>query len=365
MIKMYKKLLILSMGLSLICHAALSQQELCLITPHKFTDPASKPLYEIPTNSRYIVSRSEPGTPDIVYYMSMPEANQFPIAILCTGSSSRNDVESVIYFHRYFLQELMDLRVGVVTLEQWGVDGMNVDVKSFMEHYTRSARLQDHITLIDHLRTNPPCGWDGTLIFIGCSEGGPLVTALTIEYANITRATINWSGAGDWNWRDELWAFVQNMRESAPWWFRLWDLVPRWMPFALPYPHDRGEYDAIMDATIQDPCTDKEFLGMTYLYHADALQWCTIAYDKIKTPYLVVAGAQDSFVESCDAFVSKAQDAGADITYMRIPDMDHYIRDRPDIVAHSFEWLERQLKEVSDLDSAARFAAKRAHSYAP
>ena len=53
--------------------------------------------------------------------------------------------------------------------------------------------------VINHLLKDPPKGWSGKFIFVGVSEGGPLVTALTAEYADITLATINWSGAGDWN----------------------------------------------------------------------------------------------------------------------------------------------------------------------
>jgi pimeloyl-ACP methyl ester carboxylesterase len=211
-----------------------------------------------------------------------------------------------------------------------------------MKHYTRSARLQDHRTVINHLRADPPRGWNGNLIFIGCSEGGPLITALTIEYAEITRATINWCGAGDWNWRDELWAFVQNLKREASWWFKLWDMLPRWLPYASPLPYDRNEYDNAMNETIADPCTDIEFLGMTSLYHADAQQWPSLTYDKIKTPYLVVAGAKDSIIESCNKFVHKAQKAGAPVTYMYIPDMDHYVRHRPDVIEDSFKWLAQQ-----------------------
>lgn len=81
------------------------------------------------------------------------------------------------------------------------------------------------------------------------------------------------------------------------------------------------------------------FIGMTYAYHADALTWSEIDYKKLKTPYLVVSGALDSFVVSSDAFVKKAQDYNVDVTYFRVDDMDHYIRYRPDIIQKSFDWL--------------------------
>lgn len=86
---------------------------------------------------------------------------------------------------------------------------------------------------------------------------------------------------------------------------------------------------------------DKYFLGMTYKYHADALCYPEFEYSKIKNPFLVVAGAQDSSIISSDRFVQQAQAAGANITYLRVADMDHYVRKRPDIIAQSFEWLKQ------------------------
>lgn len=324
----------------------LPEQEVNHITPYKYTDPAKELEYEIPVSSRYTTSRHAAGAPDIVYYMSKPKADSYPLAVLCTGSSNRDTIGSVIHFHRYFLQEFMDLYVGVVTVEQWGVDGSIVQVEEFMNHYTRSQRLQDHITVIENLIVNRPSGWNGKLIFLGVSEGGPLITALTIQYPDVTLATVNWVGAGDWNWRDELWAFINDMRKKWPWWVKVWDWIPRWLPYSSDIPKNRQEYDVCMDETVLHPRTDKEFLGMTYQYHADALQWSMVEYEKIKTPYLVVAGVEDSIIDSCDAFVCKAQDTNVNITYMRILDMDHYVRKRPDIITQSFSWLEQQLKDI-------------------
>ena len=180
-------------------------------------------------------------------------------------------------------------------------------------------------------------------IFFGISEGGPLIISLTTQYSDITRATINWVGAGDWSWRDELWAFIVNMRKNAPWWMKLCDAMPRWMPFAFDIPKTRNDYDAIMDSALEDPCVEKEFMGMTYRYHADALTYPSPEYDAIRTPFLVVVGSLDPMIDSCDAFVERARIAGAPITYIRVPDMDHYVRTRLDIIEQTFEWLKRQV----------------------
>ena len=89
--------------------------------------------------------------------------------------------------------------------------------------------------------------------------------------------------------------------------------------------------------------SDEEFLGMTYQYHADALLYAAPRYTQIKTPFFVVSGAQDTIIQSSDAFVQKAKDAGVLLTYERVEDMDHYVRKRPDIILKSFEWLRHQL----------------------
>ncbi len=84
--------------------------------------------------------------------------------------------------------------------------------------------------------------------------------------------------------------------------------------------------------------------GMTYFYHADAFQKPPIDYSRIRSPFLVVEGTEDSTIESCDQFVQKAIEAGALIIYFRIDGMDHWIRKRPDVIDRSFEWLKQQLQ---------------------
>lgn len=309
------------------------------ITPYKFTD--SMPYYEIPASSRFAVNRPEKEAPDVIGYFSAPKSDSYPIAILCGGSSSAADVQSIIHFHRYFLQEFLDLNAGVITLEQRGVNGNEVDVKEFMEHYTRSNRLKDHQMVIDYLMLNPPKGWNGNFIFLGVSEGGPIVTSLSAEYSNNTLATINWSGAGDWSWREELWVFLQKLlmdNPECPHQVKLQDCKTCSEQIT-----SKDRYDGFMDDILLHPTSDECFLGMTYKYHADAMLYPRVDYKKIRTPFLVVAGAEDTIIHSSDAFVEKAKNSGVNVTYLRVEDMDHYVRKRPDIINQSFEWLKNQL----------------------
>jgi hypothetical protein len=62
-----------------------------------------------------------------------------------------------------------------------------------------------------------------------------------------------------------------------------------------------------MDKTLTDPTPEKEFMGMTYMDHADALNWPDIDYKELKSPYLGVSGAKDTFIQSSDDFVRKAK----------------------------------------------------------
>lgn len=318
------------------------------ITPYtfesSFEEEQKKSTYIIPSSSRYVVQRVEDGAPGIIYYVSKPKQQKsFPIAILCPGSTQSNNIDSVIHFHRYFLQEFLDLGMAVITVEQWGVDGHAVDKQEFMAHYTRSQRLQDHQRVIEHLFAHPLEGWNGKFVLLGVSEGGTLVTNLTECYSDSIIATINWSGAGDLSWQEELWAFIEAFRKQMSWYLKLWDCMPAWVPFSFKVPKTKNDYDVYMQSILPNPSTEKYFMGMTYKYHVDAMLYLPHDYKKIRSAFLVVSGAQDSLITSSDAFVQKAQEAGAPVTYMRIEDMDHYIRHRFDIIKKSFEWLREQL----------------------
>lgn len=340
------RMLLLMIGLLLRVPDVFALQE---ITPYKYTNQErSKGLsfYKIPASSRYTLTRE--NNSELIYYLSKPQQSSFPIAILCGGSSSRNDIVSIIHFYRYFLKEFLDLGCAVVAIEQQGVDNDKINVDEFLEHYTRSARLNDHRLVIDYLSANPPKGWNGKFIFLGVSEGGPLVITLTADYSDRTIATINWAGAGDWPWEDELWVFMKNLEKTLPWHIKVRMKLPSWMPLSIDLyiPNSRNDFDELIGETIKNPTSTKELFGMTYKYHADAItEYPAYDYSKIKTPFLVVAGESDTIIQSCDAFVQKAKNSGAPMTYMRIEGMDHYIRHRPDIIDQSFVWLKECIKK--------------------
>jgi pimeloyl-ACP methyl ester carboxylesterase len=298
--------------------------------------------YNIPPSIRFTIEREESASP-IVYYFSPPDtySRGYPILILCEGSSSKGNIGSVFFIREYFAKRVQPLQVGYLTVEKWGVDGNHVDEKEFWCHYSRLQRLKDHLAVIDHLRECPPPGWSGELIFIGVSEGGPVVTDLSITCPD-TLATINWVGAGDWCWADELWQFFRSWKQSS-FWIRFYDAIPRWLPFSSDIPSTRQEFDNLIDYIINNPTPNQWLGGMTYLYHADAILQPPGDYSRIRSPFLVVKGTADSDIESSDQFVQKALQAGASITYFRVEGMDHWLRKRPDVIDQSFDWLEQQL----------------------
>lgn len=270
---------------------------------------------------------------ETVFYLTTPKAQtKFPIAVVCEGSSLANDLSSVWGLHQYLQKDLESLGLAVLTIEKQGIDADKIDKSRFFAHYTRSERFSDHIGIIDSLLKNPPPGFDGRLIFIGASEGGPLVNQLSIHYPQ-TIATINWSGAGDWSWPDEIWAWGEHMRKEQPFLAGLygwWHNVPK----------TRAGFDAVMAETMQDPSDQRWFLGMTYRYHADAIKTPSLDYHKIHAPMLVVCGTKDSLIDSCDAFANKAKAANAPITFWRVEGMEHRIsQNKENLIPKSFEWL--------------------------
>lgn len=313
------------------------------ITPYKFNSYEDiDPLYVIPNSCRFTTSRPSPGSPDLIYYLSTPNKSSYPIAILCEGSSNPSKLSSVIHFHRYFLEEFLDLGCAVLTLEQWGINGQEINEKDFMEHYTRSQRLEDHDTLIQHLIKNPPRGWNGQFVLFGVSEGGPIVTSLSEKYASLSTATINLSGAGDFPWVDELWIFIEKLKTKNP-------NCPHSVPLStcqscMDLIGTKENYSLLMKTILENPSTDEFFMGMTYKYHADAMTYHPFNLDKINTPFLAVAGGQDPAINSFDSFASKMESTNTCFSYYKIEGMDHYVRKRPDVIERVFDWLLEQLK---------------------
>lgn len=308
------------------------------ITPFKYDE--IKPEYEVPEDSRFVVKRSFKR--DVVYYLSKPEKASYPIAVLIDGSSSIGSVSSVIHFHRYFLQECLDLGMGALSVESLGVDGQKIDEKKWRYHYKRSGRVLWNKKAIEALKKNPPAGWNGKLVFIAVSEGGAIANELAAKYKNETLAVVNLCGASGKRWIEHVWNFVQKLdREDVLCSHKFIIRDCNRCKDIL----NRGWLNFIMGSIRWENSPYENFLGMSGVYHADAMGFPLPKYKKLTMPYLAVAGELDHDIECSDLFVEKAKEAGMDITYFRVEGMDHYIRKRPDILEQTFEWLGERVKD--------------------
>ena len=66
---------------------------------------AESPTYNIRPSVRFTLDREGSASP-LVYYFSKPDAAQdYPILVLCEGSSSKEDLGSVFFIREYFSEE--------------------------------------------------------------------------------------------------------------------------------------------------------------------------------------------------------------------------------------------------------------------
>ncbi len=302
---------------------------------------AEEGSYDIPPSIRFTLEKEEStGNFPLVYYLSYPQEGEasYPIFVLCDGSEYKGGEGSVYHVRKFFEQKVGELHAGYLTVEKYGIDGNQKDLQQFWQNYTVSQRLKDHLQVISYIEKNPPIGWNGKFIFAGIAEGALIATDLSLLLSDNTLATVNWSAAPNYAWDDHLWNFLaEDKKVSLS--RKIQDAMPRWTPFSSDVPSNRDDFDILFHKALANPTSDHWFAGLTYLYHADALQRATVDPTKIKKPFLLVSGTKDCIIESCDQFAKEGWEAGAPITYFRIEGMDHYIRKHPDVINQSFDWL--------------------------
>lgn len=288
----------------------------------------------------------------IIYYLSTPKKahSTYPLVILCEGSYSMGEpIHSVLRLHKLFLPLLEQAGYALLTVEKWGVGEGKVNQSVFHEHNTRSQRIEDHQTVLNYLKkssfvqaseSQQDGGWNGKYVFIGGSEGGDIITALTIINSDSTVATINYAGMGVWGWRNELWSFLQHSQKHS-------SFVAKLFAWWSGLPKTREQYDKIVEEIIKNPTHEKWWLGQTYKYMSDAflskVDWDV--FYSLKIPMLIVMGSLDPAIDSCDEFVARGTERDMLITYWRMDDMGHNIgKKRPETFAESIAWLMKNLK---------------------
>jgi len=254
----------------------------------------------------------------LVYYLESPsDVETYPILLAIEGSYvAKRGPSTVLRLHELLSSEILSWGAALMTLERRGVDGKDIDKDTYHYYNVPSQRLADHLQLVQHIRENPPLGWNGQLIIFGYSEGS--LIAISLARRTHPSACVAIAGCGDQRFKKYIWKLIQSMRSSMPWWKRF--IISWWASI----PKDRAAYNARCDMMKRDPDHKKWWFGATFRYWADALDRCEADdFLTLPCPCLVVAGSEDVECESTDRIVQMAKDNGKDVTYMRVEGMGH------------------------------------------
>lgn len=259
---------------------------------------------------------------NLIYYLEAPDnVPSFPLLIVLEGSYVyEKGPQSVLGLNRALSRPFLNAGIGVVTMERRGVDGPTIDSTIYHRFNTPSQRLSDHIRLLEYLQKFPPENWNGQLIVLGSSEGGPI--AIKLAYHVRTSACIILAGCGDQSMQDLIWQIIEAIHSSPSSWSQS---VEDWW-YQLPSsPESYADWCAMMKA---HPDPDKWWFGQTYLYWADALDQTEYQeFLALDCPILVVAGTKDIECISTDRLVDIAHQLGRDVHYLRIEEMGHNVLD--------------------------------------
>lgn len=248
------------------------------------------------------------------YYLETPSKSFFPIIVAIEGSfDKKKGPRSIIGLHHVLSTPLLEAGFALVTLERRGVKGIEVDETLFHQFNLPSQRLADHVGFVEHLKENPPPGWDGRLIILGGSEGGPVAIKLSHKIA--PDGCIILAGCQDEPFKELIWDFVQFSKMSD-------------LKNGQYLPATREEFDWQCERMKLDPDPTKWWLGQTYLYWSEALdQTEAEEFLGLRCPVMVVAGSKDLKTESTDRLVEKGLSQGQEVNYLRVEGMGHQVLD--------------------------------------
>ena len=222
----------------------------------------------------------------------------------------------MLRLHKLLSPAVLTWGVGLVTLERRGADGEQIDADTFHFYNTPSQRLTDHLRLIHHLKKNNPPGWNGKIIIVGGSEGGPI--AIKLSQRINPAACIALVGCGDQNFKEYIWNVIQQIQSSCYTW--QWPLKRWWSSL----PKNKNEYNLLCVRMEKNPDHTKWWFGQTFRYWADALNQCEANdFLSLVCPCLVVSGSNDIECPSTDRIINRAKQLNKNVTYMRIASMAH------------------------------------------
>lgn len=273
------------------------------------------------------------GDKDLTYYTVVPSGvKAYPLLLICDGSYTHDEgpksVRKLIEGKDYFYQlALLDL--GLLAMERRGVCGESIDSKEYHKFNFPQQRLLDHLELIKHVQLCPPLGWNGKLIILGASEGGPLAICLAKHSCITPEACIPIVGCGDQTFKEYIWQHITRMPYFQASKSRCGCIkkIVQWFSMkASKIPCSRTEYDKRCEAMNANPDPNKFWYGQTHLYWSKAME-LNEEYDflELKCPSLVISGAYDLGCEATDRLVQKAFAQKNDVRYLRIPDAGHFV----------------------------------------
>ncbi len=267
----------------------------------------------------------------LTYYLECPSVtDSYPLMLVLEGSFVEElGPQSILRLHDALGQSLLDSGLGMMTMERRGVDGTHIDIDLFHRFNTPSQRLSDHLQLIELLKAHPPPNWNGKLIILGGSEGGPVA----IKLANATNpaAIIALVGCGDQTFAEYFWQVLQTISPEDK--------------RSAALPEDRVSYEARIEMMKANPDPTRFWAGQSFLYWADALGQSEYReFLGLKCPAFVVTGSEDIGCDSTDGLIAMARESGKDVTYLRIEGMGHDVLDPQwEVLPQILKWIVAKL----------------------
>lgn len=171
----------------------------CFVFP-ALADRTSQTPVSILTDNRRTI-KTHDGR-DLIFYVDRPElAEKIPLLLMVDGSGcvgQLRDGWTELYrpaHPRTSLRAYARLRVekpGVKTEASGTQESCSDD---FLKHYTMDKRVEDHLRVLQYLRTHADW-WNGELYIWGWSDGGDIATRLVAYYPNVERAVLGAMGGG-------------------------------------------------------------------------------------------------------------------------------------------------------------------------
>ncbi len=266
----------------------------------------------------------EVGESSLTYYIESPNTiRSYSLMVVLEGSFVEElGPQSIVRLHDKLAQSLLDSSIGMVTMERRGVDGELVDADLFHRYNTPSQRLSDHIQLIQHLKARPPQNWNGELIILGGSEGGPI--AIKLASTTDPEACIVLVGCGDQTFAEYIWQVIQSI------------------PSEYKPVENRAAFEAQIEMMKTNPDPTRFWFGQSFLYWADALDQTEYKeFLSLNCPVCVIAGSEDIECASTDRLIAMARQREQDVTYLRIEGMGHMALDPQwDVMRQVLKWLD-------------------------